>query len=188
MRAQCDPKLVESAASAFRGAQGAVPGVVDAVFPYIADLVSDCSRLVRSLEASLEAARFSPDGQSAAGRISCRLAAAKDRQQKLTWISSRLKALADMATRIDSSCASLAEHLDEVAMLARDVARGGLPEPSPRKVSASPSDIQASLNDVLWSAQVLSSDLPSLPSGGPEAPADPRDRIEPTDKTGWWER
>lgn len=186
--ARCDPQSVEAAAGRFRAAIGAVPAAVEAAAAAVDALVDEIEAEIRQIDAELADVDPSPEGVAAAAALASDRARAVVRLATASDVASRFKDLQGTAGRIDGACGSLAEHLSQVAMFARDIARGGMPEPMPRRSSASSDDVRRSLDDLLRRTGVSPSELPELPGRGPAAPDDPRDAIEPTDSSNWWER
>ncbi len=186
--ARCDPQSVEAASGSFRAAIGVVPASLQAAAAAVDALIAEIEAEIRQIDAEMADAELSPEGAMEAAALASERVRAEVRLATASNVASRVKDLEGTACRIDDACGSLAEHLSQVAMFARDISRGGMPEPMPRRASASPQEIQDSLGDLLRRTGISPGELPELPERGAAAPDDLRDAIEPTDNSNWWER
>lgn len=192
--AHCNPSLVESLARTLSETQGTVPEALSRARIAVEALVTELDDEMCQLEAIARASAASEQGGAGGSGMASAIMDARRRLQRVRAVSSRLGDVCRTGDRVDDSCRGLALHLGEVAMYVRDVMRSGMPDPSPRHLSASPADIQSGLRTALDRSPSSATHLPDLPARGPEAPSRagdailPTDNSRPTDNLPWWDR
>lgn len=180
--AHCDPDGVEQAAARLRDGLGSIPRAVRDGEALLQDLIAGLQAEAESIRDELDS--LDPDDSYDQEEIEILERRLRHVERRISVAQEVLVGVGEAvarADRLDERRSGLADHLDLVARYARDVARGGMPEPSPSRVSADAAGIDAALRDALAGTGITMHDLVPLPPSGAGAPGDLRKRIDPTD-------
>jgi len=178
-----DPVLLDAVAASLREghsrAAEAHAVVVEAAEATMAAIQEELSEIEKQI---IQASTMSKHGPPPS--LLAKFRTLKQSRAQATSLLTELEAMASRAVQIDASAESLAGQIAGIARCARDIQRGGMPEPNPSRFSASRDEVQHFLGKILDRTSTPRDLLSPLPRGGPEAPAHSDEVTQPA----WWER
>jgi hypothetical protein len=187
--ANCDPAQVEATARRLRESLGVIPSAVQGCEAPLQGRLHELEVEAESIRGEL--AWLDPDDPEDRARERALRGQLREVERRILVARQVLASLAgaiEQARRIDEHRHRLADRLHMVANHARDVGRGGMPEPSPSRVSAGSAEIDAALRSALAGTGISLGSLVPLPPTGAGEPGNRDRRIEPTDPSRAGER